>query len=348
MRISDVVKQIALVLPRYTDLFADVQSVESIVASGGIATVTTTERHNLNDGAAVTIVGVETRTPIASFERTGLNYVFTTSEDHDLTFGWPEHENIQLGGFTDSEFNSSFKLKASDTRNSFKIMGSGANPVLNGNEYLLEPERVDGVNGIFGVTVTGLNTFTISGDFSDGIYTPINGKVFSNPRVSGTIDIDRSLDQYTKQNVSDFWAFVEPVDANVSKDRSAYSDATATITSGQEMRTRIVDGFIVYIYAPTSDDIAGMDALDICRHDLMLPMMRTLYGANFDTGLSCENGDFRTILNGHGVAAYKKAFMVYRYEFEVVIDLTDSDTVLPANTRAFRNVDYNLSIQDVT
>lgn len=346
MRIGDVVKQIRAVLPNYTDYFGDIVAIDSIVASGGVATVTTATAHNLSSGSAVSLAGVETRTPISAVDVSGINFTFTTSLDHDLTFSWPEHEYIELGGFTDANWNTAFELKSSDNRRTFKVMSSNTTPTLTGDEYLLETDRVDGLNGVYEVTVTGTNTFTISGDFIDGTYTPINGKVFSNPRVASVIDIDRALDEYTKKDVGDFWIFVEPVDAEVSKDRSTFSDATATISNGQEMRVRLIDGFSVYIVAPTSQEIAGESALDICRHDLLLPLMKTLYGTQFDTGLTFSDGGFRTILDGHGVAAYNKAFLVYRYQFQVVMDLTDSDTVIPSGTRAFRNIDYTQSVGD--
>lgn len=349
MRISDVVKQIRAVLPTYTDLFGDIVTINSISAFGGTATITTSSAHGLSTGQAVTIVGVETRTPISAFVQDGLNFTFTTSADHDLTFDWPEHNKIELGGFTDSSWNASFTLTSSDNRRNFKVQSANTAPVLNGNEYLLEDNRVDGLNGVYSITVTGMTTFTVNGDFLDGTYTPINGKVFSAPRVASVINIDRALDEYTKQNLNDFWIFVEPLNVDVSKDRNTFSDATVTIAGGNDIRTRMIDGFTVYIVAPTTDQIAAETALDICRHDLLLPMMRTLYGLALPTGVS-NPADFKTTLNGHGVSAYERAFLVYNYEFQVIIDLTEDDMVLPSQTRAFRNIDYteNIGNDDTT
>ncbi len=343
MRIGDVVKQIRAILPNYTDYFGDAANISSINASGGVATITTASAHGIVTGSAVTIAGVETRTPISAVSQDGINFTFTTGTDHDLTLGWQEHENIELGGFTDANWNTAFELKDVENRRSFKVMSSNGTPVLNGNEYLLEKDRIDGVNGVYSATVTSATEFMITGDFIDGVYTPVNGNVFLNPRVASVIDVDRALDEYTEQGLSDFWLFVEPLDVEVSKDRSTYSDAIATIAEGNEMRTRMLDGFVCYIVAPVTDQIAAENSLDICRHDLLLPMMRTLYGVKFDTGLS-NAADFRTILSGHGVAAYNKAFLVYRYEFQVIVDLTDDDTVLPSGTRAFRDIDYTHSI----
>ena len=343
MKIADVVSQLALVLPNFTDLFADIQAISSITVTSNVATVTTTAAHGLATGQAISIAGVETRTPITSFVKSGLNFTYTTSLEHDLTFGWVDNENIELSGFTDNDWNASFKLKASDNRFDFTVQSTNADPVLTGNEFLLEPNRIDGINGLFPITVTGASAFTISGSFLDGTYTPINGKVFSNPRIAATIDIDRALAQYTKNNTNEFWIFVEPANVTVSKDRSAFSDATATIPSGTEIRTRMLDGFTVYIIAPTSAEIAAEKALDICRHDLMLPMMKTLYGVKLDTGVT-NVADFKVTLEGHNVAAYEKAFLAYAYEFQFVIDLTDEDQFREGGTRAFRNIDYTQEV----
>ncbi|MGR3179835.1 MAG: hypothetical protein ACUZ8E_17485 [Candidatus Anammoxibacter sp.] len=343
MKIADVVNQLALVLPNFTDLFGDIQAITSITAASGLATVTTTAAHGLITGQAVSITGVETRTPIASFIKSGLNFTYTTLLEHDLTFGWIDNENIELRGFTDNDWNTSFALKASDNRFDFTVQSANADPVLNGNEFLLEPNRVDGVNGLFSITVTSLTTFTISGNFLDGTYTPVNGKIFSNPRIAATVNIDRALDEYTKQNTLDFWLFIEPVNVQVSKDRSEFSDATAAIPSGAEIRTRMIDGFTVYIVAPTSAEIAAEKALDICRHDLLLPLMKTLYGFKLDTGVS-NVADFRITLESHGVSAYERAFLVYGYEFQFVIDLTEDDQFRASGTRAFRNIDFTQTV----
>tara|TARA_R110000851_G_scaffold134568_2_gene269875 strand:- start:386 stop:1477 length:1092 start_codon:yes stop_codon:yes gene_type:complete len=339
MKIADVVKQIRKTLPNYTDLFGDVLTIASMSASGGVATVTTTTAHGLATGAAVTIVGVETRTPISAVSSSGLVFSYTTALDHDLTFNWPEHSQVELGGFSDSAWNNSFNLLSSNNRKTFQLQSAEALPTLNGGEYLLEPNRIDGVNGVFGVTVTSATTFTISGAFLDGTYTPVNGKVFGSPRVASVIDIDRALDSYTKQNTNQFWIYVEPIDVQVSKDRSTQSDATATIANGNDIRTRMIDGFNVYVVAPTSAEISASTALDICKHDLLQPMLKTLYGYGFDSGLS-SNNEFQTTLNSHRVAAYERAYLVYQYEFQAVFDLTEGDRVAPIETRAFRDIDY--------
>lgn len=343
MRIADVVNRLKTSLPNYTGLFCDIVSVSSVIASGGVATITTTTPHGLSTGREVTVSNVATRTPINSVLKDGLIYTFTTLIDHDLTFGWDDHNRVELGGFTDIAWNTEFDLKSSNNRREFTINSANSIPTLNGNEYLLELNRVDGIDGNYGITVINTTTFTVNGDFNDGVYTPINGVIYSNPRIAATIDIDRAIDEYTKYNSNQFWLMVEPVNVDISKDRSTFSDATNTIANGNDMRTRMIDGFTAYIIAPTSQEIAGEVALDICRHDLLLPMMKSLYGFQFATGTSNQM-DFKTTLKSHGVTAYDRAYLVYSYEFEVVVDLTNDDAVDDKATRAFRNIDYTQSM----
>lgn len=342
MKLVDVVNQLALILPKYTDKFSVTLAITSIVASGGIATIETASPHGLTTGKAVTITGAQSKTPIDSVSKDGLIFTFETSADHDLTFGWTEHTNVALNGFTDSAWNDTFTLMDVPNRRTFKVQSTNSLPTLNGNEILFENKNT-GINGRYAVTVIDTDTFTISGDFDDDSY--FEGTVNSGVRIAGSVDIERTLEEYTKQNISDLWMFVSMHDVETSKDRSTLSDATATIATGQTMRLRLIDGFTLYVFVNTTKDIAAQDAVDITRHDLLLPILKSVYGARFDTGLSSE-GDFRTIMTGHGFSGYNKPVYVHLYNFELSMDLTDDDTVEPGDTRAFRDIDYTHEFGD--
>jgi hypothetical protein len=344
MKLLDIVTQLHLILPKYTDKFSDILAISSISASGGVATITTTVNHNLkvDPKPAVTLADVDVKTAIDSVSKDGNVYTFGTAVPHDLTSTWPDHETITMEGFTDSAWNDTFILSAVPNRNSFKVASANTLPVLNGNEVLLE-DRVDGVNGRYEATVTGNKTFTISGTFNDGTYT--GGTVNKGVRVAGAIELDRAIEQYTKQNVNDFWMFVSMNDADISKDRHSESDATATRGVGDDMRLRLLDGFTLTIVKNVTKDIAAVSALDACRHDLIEPILKTLFGARFTTGLSGA-ADFKSVLTGHGLALYNKAILAYSYGFEMAMDLTNGDQVEPENTRAFRDIDLTVEIGD--
>ena len=336
MKMSDIINQLRGVLPKYSDLFSTAISVSNISVSSGIATITTNTSHNLTTGDNVVLRNVSFKNPIDSVSQDGLVFTFTTVNDHDLTFGWPEHETVTLSNFTDSVWSNSFQLTGVPNRKTFKVRSTNNLPVLNGEEKLVEL-RSDGVNGRYSVTVTGSTSFTIAGDFIDGSY--IGGSVSSAQRISGAATEDRALDQYTAQNTNSLWMFVVMKDATVGRDRTSQSDSISTKTTGTDMRLRLIDGFSILIFKNTSDDIAAIEAIDLCRHDLLLPILRTVNGVRFDTGLAFD-GDFRCILTGHNHFDYNRAVIIYRYEFEVSMDLTNEDSVVPEDTRAFRDIDY--------
>lgn len=340
MKIADIINQLRGVLPKYTEYFGDTVSIVSIVALGGTATIITSSAHGLVNGTNIVLSDVSTETPIDSISQSGLVFTFTTSVDHDLTYGWPEHSTVTLSGFTDANWNNSFSLIAVPNRRTFKVSSSNTIAVLNGNEVLNEI-RADGVNGRYSVVVIDPTTISVSGDFIDGTY--IGGIISAAQRISGAITETRALEQYTEQNLNDMWMFVIPGDAVVSRDRNSYSDVVSSKNSGVDMRLRLIDGFTILIIKNTTEDIAAITAVDICRHDLLLPILKSVNGVKFDTGLSGE-GEFKTILKGHNYADYNRAYLVYAYEFEVAMDLTSSDSVQPSDTVAFRDIYYQHDI----
>lgn len=336
MKLSDVVAQLALLLPKNTDKLSITPSISIIVVSGGVANVVTSIPHGLPDGAVITVADVEILTPIIMVSKDGNVYTFTTGFDHDLVSTWPEHATVLLSGFTNGAWNDSFTLVSVPNRRTFKVRSVNGLPVLTGSEVLHEI-RVDGVNGRQVISLISSTSFSYSGSFLDGNYS--GGSFNSTVRVAGSVNFERAEEQYTKQLAGELWCFVVMHDAEVSKDRHSLSDATATRATGDDMRIRLIDGFSVFYFVPTSDDIMAVDAMDVCRHDLLLPTLKAVFGARFDTGLS-GGADFRTVLTGHGIAKYNRAVLAYEYGFEFVTDLTNDDAINEGDTRAFRDVDY--------
>lgn len=340
MKLLDVVTQLSILLPKFTDKVTTVFGISSISVSSNVATITTSSAHGITTGLAITLANVEIQTPITARSQDGTLFTFTVNPAHDLTFGWADHENITLSGFTDSVWNGSFALKGVPNRFNFIVQSAESIPTLNGNEALHEI-RSDGINGRFSATRVSATVFTITGTFLNGTYT--GGTVNKGVRVAGAVTIERAIAQYTEQNVTDLWMFVVMNDAEVSKDRHTHSDATATKARGDDMRIRLIDGFTITIVVNTTNDITGTSAIDICRHDLLQPILRSVFGARFDTGLSSAP-DFRAVLTGHGINSYTKAILSYTYEFEFVMDLTIDDAVNEGDTRAFRDLDYTQEI----
>lgn len=336
MKINDVVNQLQVLLPKYTSLFSDVLNISGIAVTVTTATITTSNSYNFETGDAVTISNVVLNTPIASVSQNGLLFTFTTSIDHDLNF--VQDATITLNGFTDGAWNDSFTLIAVPNRTSFIVRSTNTIPTLNSNE-IIEEMRRDGINGLWSITVINNTSFTITGIFVAGSYT--GGTVNMNMRIAGSITLERALEQYTPNDPGDFWAIVVMNDIDVSKDRNTLNDSVATRSAGVDMRQRILDGFTVTLIGNTSEDISGTDTLDICRHDLFQPILKSVLGVKFDSGL-CENKKFKTVLTGAGIAdgGYNRAILAYTYAFELPYDLTQDDGVEELDTRAFRDINY--------
>lgn len=337
MRIADLVNQARLVLPKYTDYFSKTQEISSIISNGGTAIISTSLPHGQEIGNAVTISNVAIKTPISGVIKDGLNFTFDVLSGHDLTFGYPGYENVKLGGFSDQSWNDVFKLVSAKSSTSMKIKSVNTLPILTGNEYL-EEIRGSGVNGYFSVVNAGANTIEISGDIPDGDY--IGGTVKTGVRISGAETLSRALEQYTNQNTDDLWLYIVPDIINASKSRRNNSDSIATISNGEDFRLRMVGGFTVIIVKNRTEDIAAIDSIDICAHDLFGPILKTFYGANFGTGTDGDQG-FITIPKSGGVLDIDLSKVSYFYSFEVTFDLIQDDSVSKNDTRAFLSVDYN-------
>lgn len=341
MKLLDVVLQLQLLIPKFTDYFSDTIAFEVIAASGGAANIVALD-HGLPDQAPITISGVSQKTKIDGVSQDGFIFTFTTETAHDLTFDYPGYENVELIGFTEPEWNDSFKLMAVPDRNTFKVQSTNSLPIIAVDSALLE-ERIDGVNGRYAIDLVTEDLFRVNGDFADGSYS--GGTIKAAVRIAGSVSIDRALDQYTAMGADELWMFVVMGDATVSKNRAAYSDATATIAPGEDIRSRIVDSFSVFIIKSVKDEIAAVNAVDIARHELLLPICKSLFGAMFSTGLTGA-GDFRAILTGHNFIEYERAWFLYQYTFELPYDLTLDDAVDEQDTRAFNEIDYIQRIPD--
>lgn len=334
MRPSDIVNQLRILLPRYTRLFDDQLQIDSIAVASGVATITTLKPHGMITGDAVTLSQVESRTPISEVSKDGLVVTITTSLNHDLTENW--QEEVTLSGFNSTTYNGTFKLQKVPNRKNFTIQNTEAVPVLSGLEVLHEV-TAEGVNGMYSVTVTGDNTFTVTTEAVDGNY--FGGFVSSFVRVAASATAERAVVQYDEFQDKQLWMFVIPESAEVSKDRSTLSDAVGSIATGQDIRMRLIDPFSLLVFVPTDNEFAAEEALDICRHDLLLPLTKSLFGAKFPSGLSSPM-DFKVVMTAHDVFDYTKAYYVHQYTFEAVYDLTECDAVEPTNTRAFRDINY--------
>lgn len=343
MTLSEIVGQIRLHMPLYTSALSPILSVNFVSSTTDTATVTTNAPHGLQTGAPIVVTDYKVGTTLDSWTQDGEIYTFTTGEDHDLTPGW--HDTVEFRGFNNNEWNGTFPLvSVLDSRN-FKISSPFFYPPPSGETIVLE-NRIGGVNGYYAITVLNHLEFSFEGDFISRPY-PFGhreGVISTAVRVVAAVDIDRVIEQYTRQSADDLWMIVLPEDVDVGRSIYAESDAIATITASDDFRLRLLDGFTLAIIKSTVNESAAVEAVDLCRHDLLPPILKTLCGARFSSGLT-TGGDFRSSLSGHGVMRYTDAYMVYRYDFEVVMDTVIEDTVYEGDTAAFRDVYYEQAVR---
>lgn len=345
MTLTEIVDRVRRFLPIYTPALSPVLSsilyIESALDS---AVVATTLPHGLQSGDPVVITNFKVNNYLAGWSKADDVYTFTTEQAHDLTEGW--HETVSLNGFLEPEWNSTFALLAVHSETSFKVRSALPFPTTADKAILLE-DRIDGINGYYQIAVSTDYEFNITKEFFVTAFHT-GGQIFTGVRVAAAVNIDRVIDQYTKQNANDLWMVVLPAsDVDVAKSIYADSDAIATITASDDFRLRLLDGFTLAIIKSTVNESAAVDTVDLCRHDLLQPILKTLCGARFGSGLT-TSGDFKSSLTGHGVMRYTEAYIVYRYDFEVVMDTVIDDTVYEGDVSAFRDIYYVQSVQTWT
>ncbi|MEE9159928.1 MAG: hypothetical protein V3U60_16275 [Gammaproteobacteria bacterium] len=336
MKIADIVTQLVKIVPQVSELFADSLSVASIVGDGALVTVTTTDKHRLQDGAFVNLSGVAVETDIVNLVLTGGTAAIETATAHDLTLGWPPHATVELTGFTDSNFNASHALVDVPNRMNFDIDAAGlVAPTLNGSEKLLEL-----VLGKFNgpATVTRIDGTTFSFP-STAVGSGIGGLVQGSPRISGVVNVAKAVDAYTEQKLTDWWLFVaQQQTSSVNKSRRADTDLNSEMTMQTDFQEYISDGFTVFAVGNASETSAGLEVMDIARHEILPALLTALRGLKTPSGL-CEESNIPIDLTSHGFAAYTGEIYVHQYVFQAPQLLTRGDTIQP-ETVAFRDVDY--------
>jgi hypothetical protein len=340
MRLYDIVNQLKVVLPRYTNRFSTTCGIVSIDVTNNIGIVITTEPHGLLDGHEITLSNFSLKNIIEDVSQDGLVTTFTTSIAHDLTEGW--HPEIILGDFDDDDWNNPFPLLSVPNRKTFKIRSTNSEPILNTTNYILE-NRIDGINGTYQVTVIDSTSLSIVCDTIDGTYSA--GSFNSDVRVTGSVEIDHFMRKYSEQNINSYWLCVVMHDAEVSKDRNTYTDAVANPSLGADMRLTLIDGFSIYVIGNSSKELLGENIIDVCRHELLKPILKCVYGMVFSSGLSTDS-DFRTILTGHKTYGYDRARYIHQYSFEMSMHLSEEDTVEREDTRAYRNTEITMYPND--
>lgn len=337
---SDIVKQLALKVPQFTNLFTQEFSVTSLTRSGTTITAVTSTPHNLVTNYIVNIVGAIAFTPILSITRVGTIATVTTSEKHDLTYGFPGQENVLISGADQAEYNGSHELLSVDSRYqfTFKVTGSPASPAT-GTMFLQEAFE-QGYNGRFPATVVDPTTFTYQTDKEP--FSPAGGSVImrSLARITGCVSEEVAFASYTKQGANELWGYVIPRDRTASKDRHIQSDAVAVKTSGVDFRQRYIQGFSFLVLTPTTSEMGAVNARDL-MDGLFVVLLKSVVGVFFSDGLTSPE-QYGTVYVGDGLNEYNTAYYAHSFEFQLSGELTREDIVQPSTGVPFEciNIEY--------
>ena len=338
MKALDVIKQLHVVLPQFTDLFTDEVSVTSLSRVGITVTAITSVAHQLQTNDYVNIVSAINQNPLMLLELVGGYAVGTTTIDHDLTKGY--QETVTVSGAVEPEYNGTFKLIDVPNRRKFiyEITGTPSTPAT--GSPILEENFNYGYNGYHQITVIDPVTFTY--EITQQPFSPAIGIIVArhSRRISGAVEVSRALASYTKQNTDNMWMFAVIGDARANKSRYVLSDATDTQTDNTDFRQRIIQNFELFVFCRATQDLSGRYTKDRME-DLLQPILKSILGAKFPSLLTEESWAGVTF-EGHKFELYNEAIYVHNFEFQTVKDITFNDTSLYSDISvAFRDIDID-------
>lgn len=345
MRAADIVTQLAIKLPTLVDDFTLNYDVVSLVRSATTVTVTTTTAHNLSVGKAVNIVGARTPIEILSIDRNGIVATLITASDHDVT-KTAGFENVEIEEVNESEFNGTFKLLSVSNRRTITFQVDDSGPIsATGSHLLINGENIfNTYNGLQEITaVPSLTTFEYEVTNSN-LFTPASGVIVAKtrPLISAAVSYDRILASYTKQIEDNIWLFVVMGNAIAQKNRQITVDSTDNIQRTHYFNQRITQVLSLYLFIPSTSEIAARQARDRAE-ELLLPICQSILFAKFDSLLSVR---FVNPLqfNAHGFHDYNSAFYVHQYTFEETLQMTFEDTAGADDDVAFRDIEMTMGL----
>lgn len=342
MKSADVVQQLALKLPQYTDKFTNNVSITSLTQSAGTATATTSAAHGLAVGNQVNITGAKVPLSITSLTRVLTTGTLVVSSPHDLSEGFST--TVEITGATEAEFNGTFTILTIPDRYTvtFTMADAGATsatgtPLLLGATNYLN--QYDGLHKVLTTPDTTSFTFAVTTTTWSPAYGTIEARTL--PRVTAVVSEEVILNAYTQQAPDALWAFVVLGDVVANRSRQTETDAVQDTQRGQYFRTQLIQPMTVYVVIPTALENAARSARDVCE-DLLQPITKSILFKRFNTYLTVsQRGPLQFV--GHGFAAYTRGYYLHAYEFQQLADLTFGDTVGYDEDVAFRDISLSMT-----
>ena len=343
MKISDIVLHLAQNVPYYSDKFAENITYDSVIASNGTVTVTTSSPHGLTSGHNIVVSHMAIKHDVTSLTQADGIATCILASDHDLTENWQLY--VEIEGANESEYNGQFILRTSPNRRKFTFdIDEGAASTATGTIKFVE-YREFGFDGSYEINVTSPTTFTFEIADSSLNLQAYNGSLIYGQRVMGSIDIDRFLAVYTKQSSDKYWLVVTLDDAYTSKNREVNSDALSYNNAGVDVRQILIEPFSVFVVGPTTKFLTATEVIDVFVSEVRNALLKTLVGYKFPSDLS-ESGSSGVVFVSHGIVGYDRATVIHQFRFETYKEITSEDTCYSIDgykepTRAFRDMRLN-------
>jgi hypothetical protein len=356
MKAIDVVNQLTDKLPKLSTDFTDQISVTSLTRSGSTVTAVTATVHGQSTGDYVNITGAKELNPISSLTFSGGVASATTTNNHDLTVPSAQQLRVSnlfdfnratISGAVETEYNGVFTVVTAVNRKNFTyaVTGSPSSPAT--GSPVLEQELAGGYNGRHQVTVVDATSFTYT--ITGTPISPAGGTIYAetSARISRAISIERAIRSYTKQNSGKLWLFVVLGPSVTSRNRAILSDASQENSKQDEYRNRLIESFSIYVFVPAVGSLSGADLRDDIE-DTRVAIFQSINGVVFPTALGCETFSKTTFLSDEVDINSNDAIYIHRLDFERVVDITFDDTVGPPTSSAFRDVDLDATVNDGT
>lgn len=352
MKSEEIVNALVKKLPTLTPLFSTVDVITSLTTNAGIVTAITAGPHKLVANEKVVIEGAQSDVAVETLTRLGVIGTMVTLTDHDVTKGLG---TIEIQGAVESEFNGTFTILDSENRRTIRFAMTDDGPTTaTGTILLIKGQNVnnqyDGVHLITAVPNSTSFQYVLGFDLLPASGSP---QVQSQIRISAAAQIERIVFAYTQQPEADLWAYVVLGDVVASKDPNNENDATSRQSrkqQGQDFFQQMTQSFSIYVFVPTSDELAGRKARDLCE-DLFLPINQSVLFFTFDSGLQASKNSASGFVS-HTIYDYGElggyAFYVHEYNYEQVVDITYADTVGDDPSIAFRDIEFRMSVSPGT
>lgn len=350
MKLSSIVSHLWRCIPLNSDKFTEYVNPTSVTVSNSTVTMVFVTAPSISVGEYFAITGAKVKNEIDTFSQEGDTVTATTDSAHDIVYGWPEHEYIEVRSPGTPSINGLYLVESTESR--FDISFSGMDVSAPIDMYIIEP-RSHSINGIFQLATKVETTLTFELSYSDADIPdgfsldiePDTARIHHEVRITAAATIERFIQSYEKTADGNFWICVTKRKNFFSKQRNSMTDANIEQPTFAAWNCQMATPFTLNIVAPCpNSDIGGRYTLDEIEHE-RINIYKSILGAKFDTGFS-SSAVSGTVPDDDGDFNYQKSYVVFPFNFMQLTQITGDDISVTENTTAITGLDVDFLNQD--